>query len=188
MVSHVNNCPLESNLKFRKLEKLLKLNNHLDSLDNIPLNIHALGLVWLQTCFRRCVLQNGFLNINQTFKYLELDTDFSNAKDSELSIFNTSQYLKHYQDTITPMNCQLDRHENTESTIKISRVRPLLPEIDGKLYGLCVEYKHLKYTLRIFGLADQDTLRVYRSSINKQAILKDLHERYSISKDDFYLF
>ena len=184
MVSHVNHCPLESNLKFRKLEKLLKLNTHLDSLDRVPLTVHALGLVWLQTCFRRCVLQNGFLNIQQTFQYLELDTDFSNAKDSELAIFNNSQYLKHYQDTIKPMNCQLSRLENTESSIKISRVRPLLPEIDGKLYGLCVEYKHMNYTLRIFGLADQDTLRVYRSSINKQAILKDLHERYSITKDD----
>ena len=92
--------------------------------------------------------------------------------------------MKHYQDTIKPMNCQLSRLENTESSIKISRVRPLLPEIDGKLYGLCVEYKHMNYTLRIFGLADQDTLRVYRSSINKQAILKDLSERYSITKDD----
>jgi len=187
MTSHVNDCPLESSLKYRKLEKLLKLEKHLISLNNVPLNVHFIGILWLESCWKKMVMENGFNNIDDTLKYLDLDIniDSNEFTEAELQTFFTiNDFQRYYRKTITPLNCQINKKENKENTIKLCKVRPSLPELEGKLYGICTEIDQPTFTLRIFGLVDPDILRIYRNQIPKNEILKDLYDRYTITKDE----
>jgi len=175
MVKHINNLPLEMNLKHRKMEKMVKLFERLNSLNNLPLQVHKLGLIWLDLCWRKVVFENGFKNIDLTLHYIEIDNlHFEENSDSEF--INEYEFTQYHKENIVPINCQISRLENKNTGIKLCLVRPSLPEFEGKLYGLCVELYQPEFTLRIFGLVDSDPFRVYRDKIPKDILLKELQD------------
>ena len=40
---------------------------------NLPIKIHKLGLIWLTLRWKKIVLANGYLNLDETIKNLELE-------------------------------------------------------------------------------------------------------------------
>ena len=195
MTDHIDNIPMEYELKV-KMDKLNKLVRDVEILKNYPLYVHQIGLKWIELCWKKMVTENGFLNIEETIKHLGLSVNISikNEPLSNLQTFITySDYEKYYKNTIKPINCQIGKpiSSNIQSLpyLKLCNVRPALPELEGKLYGICVEYYQTDFTLRIFGLTHSDSLRVYRNIINKKSILDDLMEKYKIDEKDasYYL-
>lgn len=173
MSSHVNNTTLELSLKYRKLDKLQKIQKHLLHFNKLPLRVHSIGFLYIQTIWNKLVFDNGFCNIKETLMHLNIDFPENILNNNIQSINN-----------ITPINCQLNKRKNKEVDLKICQVRPALPELTGKLYGVCLEINKLEYTLRIFGLIDPDIMRFYRQQLDKTEIIKDLMDKYSINKED----
>lgn len=173
MSSHLNKSCLEASLRYWKINKLMTLQKHLLQMFKVPLCVHSLGYLWINLCWNKMVMSNGFKSIPETLKYLHLNIPESCFQSSETITQN-----------IMPLNCQLNKRPNKDSGLKICQVRPALPEIAGKLFGVCLEIDQPEFTLRIFGLVDPDILRFYRKQINKQDILKDLADRYTISREE----
>ena len=195
MSDHIDNIPMEYDLKVQKMDKLSKLVKDIEVLQKYPLYVHQIGLKWIELCWKKMVTENGFLNIEETIKHLDLTV---NIIDKDQPISNLQQFItyrdfeKYYKNTIKPINCQVGKAitSNIQSPpyIKLCNVRPALPELEGKLYGICVEYYENDFTLRIFGLTHSDSLRVYRNIINKKSILDDLFEKYKIEASDALLY
>lgn len=173
MSTHLNKSSLELSLKYWKLNKLQKLQNHLLKMTTLPLKVHSIGFLWIRLCWERMVMDNGFQNVMQTLSHLQLSVPDSMFKESIQAIHN-----------IVPINCQMNKRTNKEIGVKLCQVRPALPELAGKLFGVCLEIDQLNYTIRIFGLIDPDIMRFYRQQIDKREILKDLSERYVIGEED----
>ena len=183
MVTHLSKCPIENNLKGMKMRKISKMYRDIDSLSNVSLVSHNFAIIWLSFRWRKRVMENGFIDIDSTFRYLDLQKptfeDSSNNKFTNSYVFN-----KYFKNTILPINCQISRHEFKNNAISISQVRPSLPQLVGKLYGLCVEYEQNTYSLRIFGIVDPDHMKIYRNNISKDVIIKDLYDKYKITKEE----
>ena len=173
MSTHLNNSCLDPSLKYLKIDKLLKIQNHLLQVKKLPLKVQSLGYLWIQLCWTKLVLENGFQTVQKTLNHLNLSI-------SE-SILNKSNNAAN---NILPINCQIARRSNKDPDLKICQVRPGLPELVGKMYGVCLEIDQPEYTLRIFGIIDPDILRFYRQQIDKQEIIQDLEQRYTISCEE----
>ena len=173
MSSHVNNSTLEVSLKYMKLEKIQKIQKHLLEFYKLPLRVHNIGFLYIQTIWNKLVFDNGFCNINETLLHLQIDFPNEILENNKQAIHN-----------ITPINCQLNKRPNKNVNLKLCQVRPALPELNGKLYGVCLEINKLEYSLRIFGLIDPDIMRFYRQQINKVEIINDLKDKYSIKEED----
>ena len=173
MSSHLSNSCLEPSLKYWKLNKLMRLQNHLLKISSFHIHIQPLGYLWIQLCWKKMVLENGFKTVSDTLTHLELNISGNILKKSKQAIEN-----------ILPLNCQISKRSNKKSELKLCQVRPALPGLAGKLYGVCLEIDQSDYIIRIFGLIDPDILRFYRQQIDKQEIIKDLSERYTILFED----
>ena len=191
MSDHIDNIPMEYDLKVSKMNKLNKLVRDIGIIQKYPIYVHQIGLKWIDLCWKKMVTENGFLNIEETIKHLELsvNTPVKDEPITHLQPFITySDYEKYYRNTIKPINCQVGKailsNAQTPPYLKLCNVRPSLPELEGKLYGICVEYYETDFTLRIFGLTHSDSLRVYRNMINKKSIFDDLFEKYKIVPED----
>jgi len=183
MIDHLNQLPIENNLKGLKMRKLSKLYKDINSIQNISLTMHKYAYAWVSLMWRKRVIENGFIDIDNTIKYLDLDEivfkKYDNSKFIDSYKFNT-----YFKDTITPINCQISRHSFEKHGVSINKVRPALPQFYGKMYGVCVEFEQPNYSLRIFGFVDSDPMRIYRNHISKENIYNDLQERYQIKKED----
>ena len=73
MINHLNKSPIENNLKGLKMRKLHKLYKDINSILNIPLQIHQYAYAWISLMWKKRVIENGFIDINNTLKYLDLD-------------------------------------------------------------------------------------------------------------------
>ena len=187
MTTHISNCPLESSLKYKKLEKIIRINKILNEFSKIPLNMHKIVILYIEECWKKLVMENGYINIEQTLKFIECDIDTNNFTDPEPDIkyfFNINDFKTIFNYNIKPLNCQISKKENTHEYIKLCQVKPGLPELDGKLYGLCVEIDKKDCTVRIFGLVDNDLLRIYRNKLNLNHLYEFLKSKYDINKED----
>ncbi len=187
MIDHLDKSPIENNLKGSKMRKLGSLYNNINSLDNIPLYLHKFAYAWISFMWKKRVIENGFINIDKTLTYLDLpevvQTDTSSNKYVNLHQFNS--YIKN---TIVPINCQISMNGTKDNGVSITRVRPALPQLEGKLYGACVVFEQPTYVLRIFGLVNSDPMRIHRNRIKKDSIYDDLFNRHKINKDDASAF
>ena len=183
MISHINDCPLEPTLKYKKLEKMLKLYNNLNSLKNIPLTSHRLGIVWLDLCWKKVVFQNGFMDIDTTLYHTDYN-DFKFEDNDNDDFTNIYTFDEYHKNNIVPINCQISRIENKLTGIKLCSVKPSLPELEGKLYGLCVEIYQPEFILRIFGIVNSDPMRIHRNKIPKHELFTDIENKYSITKEE----
>ena len=52
---------------------MLKLFYNLDSLTKVPLTVHKLGIIWLYKCWQKVVFENGFIDIDNTLKYIDIN-------------------------------------------------------------------------------------------------------------------
>ena len=181
MINHLNKSPIENNLKGLKMRKLHKLYKDINSILNIPLQIHQYAYAWISLMWKKRVIENGFIDINNTLKYLDLDNLVFNHHNKFIDSYKFNTYFK---DTITPINCQISHREFSNHGVTINRVRPALPQFHGKMYGVCVEFEQPTYLLRIFGFVNSDPMRIYRNHISKDFIFNDLQERYKINRDE----
>lgn len=177
MITHINQSNLEQELKIRKMNKMYKMITDLNKLKQLSLISQIYGYIWLEYRWYKRVIENGFISIDKTLHHLNKKIDYDNSTQT----YNFQNYFKR---TIVPYNCQLSLTDNEKTSINISIVRPSLPKLEGKLYGLCVEFIQSKFTLRMFGLCVSDRMRLYRSFIDKKTIIDDLKERYNISYED----
>ena len=80
MITHLNNCNLENELKIRKMNKMYKMIHDLNSLQTLPLCVRQYGFIWLHARWRRRVLENGFVSIEKTLEHLDKPITSSNNK------------------------------------------------------------------------------------------------------------
>jgi ATP-dependent Lon protease len=186
MTTHVNNCPLERNLKYIKLEKIVKIVKYLNCINKFPIKVQSIGLLWIKCCWQKLVLDNGFNNINDTLLHLNININYGQVlSDIHLqSFFTVNDFCNYYSYSIIPLNCQINIKNNKSNYIRLSDVKPSLPQLEGKLYGICTEIDQPNFTIRIFGLIDADILRIYRNYIPKHNIIKELYTKYTITKDE----
>lgn len=189
MATHVNNCPLETNLKHMKMEKINKIYKNLNMLNKHNLIVQKAGLILLKLQWRSIVKENGYISIDQTLKHLNivpcLDSNLSlNNDKNSFSMVNGKEFISSFKDIILPINCQIRYINNKKSLIDCCRVRPSLPCIEGRLHGLCVNIDQPTFTLKIFGIITSDPIRYYRNKINKTIIIDDIQTRYAIPKSE----
>ena len=189
MISHVESCSLESLLRFKKMEKIKRILNLFKKFSNIPLQMHLFLIRYLENCWENLVMENGFINIHETLNHLNLDIVLDRVKNTqEKSLMRLSDYFQTYAYNIRPLNCQITEKKNERNQISLCAVRPGLSELDGKLYGLCVEIEQSEYTMRIFGLIDSDNLRLYRKQLPLQYLYDDLQKKYNFEKGEMELY
>ena len=186
MTTYLHKSPIEINIKQKKLDKLLSLKNKLNNLKTININVQLIACLWLELCCKKIVLNNGFFTIERTLKYLGLNVMIDQNFDlnNELENYVIKNYKEFINTKFLPLNCEVIDKENDNNVIKCFRIRPSLIEIEGKLYGICIEIDQSHYTARFFGLIDADSLRIYRKKLPKNDIFDDLKKRYKISKEE----
>lgn len=189
MATHIHSCPLEPSLKFKKLEKINKIAGYLTILDSVPLYAQKAGIILLYMKWKLIVKENGYMSIDNTLKHLDMGNIITvngklNDNKNNFSTFNAKEFLTHFKDIILPLNCQIRYIDNKNPIIDCCKVRPALPCIEGKLFGLCVNFEQPKFTLKIFGLISNDPVRYYRNKINKSIIIDDIQKRYAIPHDE----
>ena len=90
MSDHIDNIPMEYDLKVQKMDKLSKLVKDIEVLQKYPLYVHQIGLKWIELCWKKMVTENGFLNIEETIKHLDLTV---NIIDKDQPISNLQQFI-----------------------------------------------------------------------------------------------
>lgn len=184
MTTHVLESSLETILIYKKIDKIQVLNHMLTKIPNTKLKFHEKIISYIYTCWERLVKENGYINIKETLEQLNININLDNLKIEEKSTFRLKDFKEIYLHNIKPLNCQITKKENKENSIKFCPVRPALPELEGKLYGLCLEVEQPEFTLRIFGILDSDTLRIYRSKLDINILYDDLKEKFNLKKHD----
>lgn len=184
MTTHILESSLETILIYKKIDKLQSLQKILAKMTTIKLKFHKAVISYMYACWEKIVKENGFVNIKETLQQLNIHLNLENMKPIENSTFTMNDFNDIYMYNIKPLNCQITKKENTSPSIKFCPVRPALPELEGKLYGLCLEIEQTESTLRIFGIIDADILKFYRSKLNIQILYDDLKEKYDLSKED----
>lgn len=187
MYKHISRCPIEDNIKVHKYNKLLKLSNDIDIIYNFPLVLHQLSYTWIEYRWGIIVKDCGYLDIDNTLKYIILPNNFRldyNLNNQEQQKFILKDdFRKYIHKTIKPIHCQIQIKKNNFTGVKIYSAKPSIPTIDGKLYGLCVEFMDKENSLIIFGIVDSDSLRYYRNNIDKNIIYNDIYEKYKIDRN-----
>ena len=191
MSTYLHKSPLEVSIKQKKIDKLMSLKQKLNSLKNLKNNVKLIACLWLELCCKKIVISNGFFTIERTLNYLGLNIviDKNNNLNNELENYIIKNYEKFINTQFLPLNCEILNRKNknknkNKNSIKCFRIRPSLVEIEGKLYGLCIELEQSEYTARFFGLIDPDMLRLYRKQLPKKEIFNDLYNRYKINKEE----
>lgn len=186
MSTYIHKCPIDNELKQKKLDKLMSLSNRLTNIKNIKHNVRLLACLWLELCCKQIVMQNGFFSIHKTLRYLGLNIEMDTTIDlnTELQTHVVRHYDSFIKHNFTPFNCDIIERQNMNKIIKCFRIRPALIELEGKLYGICIEIDQPNYTARFMGLLDADNLRVHRSLLPKREIFDDLNQRYKISQKE----
>lgn len=186
MSTYVNKCQIDAEMKKKKLDKLMSLSCRLTNIRYIRHNVRPIACLWLELCCKQIVLQNGFFSIERTLNYLGLPLviDKNVELNTELQTHVNKNCAMFLKSNFTPFNCEIIERNNSNKILKCYRIRPSLIELEGKLYGLCIEIDQANYSARFMGLLDADNLRVNRSLLPKSEIFDDLHKRYKISKKE----
>ena len=89
-----------------------------------------------------------------------------------------------YLYNICPLNCVIEYKHNEKNVLSICPSRPGFTDLEGKLYGLCVEINQCFFTIRIFGLLDRDTMRLYRQELPLHLLYNDIKQKYNFNIDE----
>ena len=178
--------------KLKKVQRIRKFYRELRRKIALPVKFKIVLIEYYENKWKSMVRENGYINLRKTLKELNLQIELDGIKKSkeEKTLLRLSDYDKNYKHNIRPLNCQItplkrvNKDEKVNKTLNIVSVRPSLPELNGKLYGLCVEIEQEDYSLRIYGLLDQDSLRIYRNQLDLRILYNDIKERYGFNKED----
>ena len=182
MFYHIESCNEECDINIQKQEKLYKLISDIHFIKGIPLSLHKLSYYWIEYRWKLLVKQCGFKNVVNTLKYLDYKITNNNLVEDNMQYhINSVFYKTHIINIIKPFYCKIIDKQNTKVGIKIYGIKPSLKTIDGKLYGLYVEYMNETKSCIIFGLIDEDSLRKYRKYIDKTTILTELAEKCNMT-------
>ena len=190
MATHVSNCKLEPLIRFNKMDKIQKMHELINVVGDIPYCTLQLFMSYLEYFWDKMVRENGFININETIRQLRLNIDIDKLKCGYggQTMMTIADMKTNYMYNICPVNCVIEQKNNDNCVLNICAVRPAFTELDGKLYGLCVEINQRLYTLRIFGLLDRDNSFIYRKELYLSLLYDDLKQKYNFDKDEIEPF
>lgn len=184
MTTHILDTTLEKLLQIKKIIRIKRFLKMIEEVSCLPLRIHNKVLNYIDDYWKVMVKENGFINIDCTLNELHLDVKIGKVIQSNEQTFVRLIDYSVYKYNIKPLNCQVIMEKNKQASFNISPIRPGLPELDGKLYGLSVEIKQLTFSVRIFGLVDADKLRIYRNQLPLYILYDDLKNKYNLTKKD----
>tara|TARA_B100000123_G_scaffold272220_1_gene254129 strand:- start:4069 stop:6825 length:2757 start_codon:yes stop_codon:yes gene_type:complete len=184
MTTHILDTTLEKLLQIKKIYRIKRFLKMIEEVSFLPLRIHSKVLNYIDDYWKVMVKENGFINIDCTLNELNLDVKIDKVIHSNEQTFVRLIDYSVYKYNIKPLNCQVIMEKNKQANFNISPIRPGLPELDGKLYGLSVEIKQPTFSVRIFGLIDPDKLRIYRKQLPLYILYDDLKNKYNLSKDE----
>ena len=192
MITHIMDCNLDALLKLKKVQRIRRFARELRRKIALPVKYKLILIEYYENKWKSIVRENGYINLGKTLKELNLQIELDGIKKSkeDKTLLRLSDYEKNYKHNIRPLNCQisplkrLNKDEKVNKTLNIVSVRPSLPELNGKLYGLCVEIEQEDYSIRIYGLLDQDNLRIYRNQLDLRILYNDINDRYGFKKED----
>ena len=186
MSSYVLENSIEPLLQIKKMHKIRHMLKMLEEIKNLPLKLHTILLDFLDSLWEIIVQENGYINIYETLKELKLYIKIDRIKkaNDEVNFVQLCDYNSIYLYNIKPLNCQITNKKHKENTLNITPIRPGLPELYGKLYGLCLEIEQSNSLIRFYGLVDPDSLRIYRYQLPLRILYNDLKKKYNMSKED----
>ena len=143
-------------------------------------------LDYLDSFWKSMVHENGYIDIESTLYELDLQLQIDDLKKTsqKTSMIRLTDFKNIYLYNIKPLNCLITYKENENRTLNFSIVRPALPELTGKLYGICVEIEQFTFSVRIFGLIDPDSLKNYRNQLPLKNLYNDIKIRYGLDEEE----
>ena len=186
MSTHISNCKLEPLMRFAKMEKIKKFYDLINIMPSIPFCTRKIYMKYLEYIWKKMVVSNGFININETLSQLEIDIN----KDelicgfTQQTMVTINDFKNIYLYNICPLTCVVEYKKNEANVLNICVSRPGFTDLDGKLYGLCVEINQCFFTIRIFGLIDRDTMRLYRQELPLYLLYNDIKQKYNFDKEE----
>ena len=186
MTSYVMSTTTEKLIVINKIFKIKRILLMIEKIQKLPLFMHSYLHDYIDELWKLLIQENGFINIRETLNELGLDVKIKKVKkySEDKNFICLHDYINNYLYNIKPINCLVTECKNEEQTINITQIRPGLPELDGKLYGLCIIIEQFTYTLRIYGLVDPDQLRLYRNQLPLFILYDDLKTKYKITKKE----
>ena len=186
MSSHVSNCKLEPLIRFAKMEKIKKMYELINLIPSIPLCTRNIYMKYLEYIWKKMVTSNGFINIHETLSQLEIDINIDELICGyvQQTMITINDFRNIYLYNICPLNCVIEYKHNEKNVLSICPSRPGFTDLEGKLYGLCVEINQCFFTIRIFGLLDRDTMRLYRQELPLHLLYNDIKQKYNFNIDE----
>ena len=184
MTTHILDTTLEKLLQIKKIYRIKRFLKMIEEVSSLPLRIHNKVLNYIDDYWKVMVKENGFINIDCTLNELNLDIKIDKIIQTDEQTFVRLIDYSVYKYNIKPLNCQVVMEKNKNTTLNISPIRPGLPELDGKLYGLSLEIRQPTFSVRIFGLVDADKLRIYRNQLPLYILYDDLKKKYNLNKKE----
>lgn len=176
--------------KRRFLVKIDKFVRNLRSIEQLPLYVHELAYVWLSQMWEILVMGGGYGSVRETLTELQVPIPHYETKREEDPLSKTpvprSLLINLLLDRIRVIYVsKVTIHHENAGMIRCNRVRPPLPGINGKLHGLSLDvFMAENRVLRLYGVIDRDSLRVYRNMIPKDAIVADIKTKYKIEREE----
>ena len=186
MTTHVLETVHEAQIKKKKMAILNNFSGILQRFKYLPLRFHSVLLDYLDSFWKSMVHENGYIDIESTLYELDLQLQIDDVKKTsqKTSMIRLTDFKNIYLYNIKPLNCLITYKENENRTLNFSIVRPALPELTGKLYGICVEIEQFTFSVRIFGLIDPDSLKNYRNQLPLKNLYNDIKIRYGLDEEE----
>ena len=188
MIKHINDNIYDNELKNKKICKINRFYNHLMVIKEnyYNLNLQYIALIWLYARWSKLVLENGFVSILDTINNIQLpellDWKILTNDRDHYCLVDCNHFISNYVSLVTPIHCNFTKCENKDCTIKLYDIKPPLTDLVGKKNGLILEIQQPKYTLKMFGLLDDDSLRIHRSIVNLDKLRDELS---NLENDEF---
>lgn len=186
MATHICQCKLEPLMCFSKMNKIQKVHELIAAIPKIPHCVHNVYMQYLEYIWEKLVLDNGFNNIKDTLEQLNINIDINKlvCENNKQSMININDFKNNYLYNIRPLNCILEVKNNETNFLNFCAMRPGFSELEGKLFGLCVEINQPVFTIRFFGIIDRDPVRLYRNALPMDLLYDDLKEKYNFDKKE----
>ena len=185
MFYHIEQCPLEHNIKVKKLIKINKLIKDIRCIPSCNIHVHDIAYEWISYRWNLIVLNCCYIDISKTKKYIDFNFENELLVEDNMQTHIDPIFFKHtVQHLILPIHCKIIDKQNTKQGVKIYSIKPSLQTIEGKMNGLCIEYMNTNKSCIFFGILDNDSLGLYRNNINKIPILDEMKTKYKVTDND----
>ena len=179
MFYHIEQCPLEYNIKVKKLIKINKLIKDIRCIPSCNIHVHDIAYEWIAYRWNLLVLNCCYIDISKTKKYIDFNFENELLVEDNMQTHIDPIFFKNIvQYLILPIHCKIIDKHNTKQGVKIYSIKPSLQTIEGKMNGLCIEYMNTNKSCIFFGILDNDSLGLYRNNINKIPILDEMKTKY----------